>query len=170
MIFLFKKVIFKHYCGPFRSSHRRCSVRKGVLRNVAKFTEKHLCQSLFFNKVAGLRPATLLKKRLWHRCFPVNFAKILRAPFLQNTWTAASCHCSQILIILRGLCPCFDHSQGDLKWDSCFHICLNSEFSWAQKLATFRLFKSLSHTVVTYHMTWIQLHCSCVESELTPRR
>ena len=111
-----------------------------------------------------------IKKRLWHRCFPVNFAKILRAPFLQNTWTAASCHCSQILIILRGLCPCFDHSQGDLKWDSCFHICLNSEFSWAQKLATFRLFKSLSHTVVTYHMTWIQLHCSCVESELTPRR
>ena len=25
------------------------------------------------------------KKRLWHRCFPVNFAKFLRAPFLQNT-------------------------------------------------------------------------------------
>ena len=35
---------------------------KGALRNFAKFTEKHLCQSLFFNKVAGLRPATLLKK------------------------------------------------------------------------------------------------------------
>ena len=31
------------------------------------------------------RPATLLKKRLWHRCFPVNFAKFLRTPFLQNT-------------------------------------------------------------------------------------
>ena len=38
-----------------------------------------------FNKVAGLRPATLLKKRLWHRCFPVNFLKTLRTPFLQNT-------------------------------------------------------------------------------------
>ena len=38
-----------------RSSHRRCSVRKGVLRNFAKFTGKHLCQSLFFNKVAGLQ-------------------------------------------------------------------------------------------------------------------
>ena len=38
-----------------RSSHLRCSVRKGVLRNFAKFTSKHLCQSLFFNKVAGLR-------------------------------------------------------------------------------------------------------------------
>ena len=36
----------------FRSSHRRCSVRKGVLRNFTKFTGKHLCQSLFFNKVA----------------------------------------------------------------------------------------------------------------------
>ena len=34
------------------SSHRRCSVRKGLLRNFAKFTGKHLCQSLFFNKVA----------------------------------------------------------------------------------------------------------------------
>ena len=26
---------------------------KGVLRNFAKFTGKHLCQSLFFDKVAG---------------------------------------------------------------------------------------------------------------------
>ena len=29
--------------------------KKGVLRNFAKFTGKHLCQSLFFDKVAGLR-------------------------------------------------------------------------------------------------------------------
>ena len=39
----------------------------------------------FFYKVAGLRLATLLKKRLWHWCFPVNFTKFLRRPFLQNT-------------------------------------------------------------------------------------
>ena len=32
---------------------RKSSVKKGVLRNVAKFTGKHLWQSLFFNKVAG---------------------------------------------------------------------------------------------------------------------
>ena len=31
------------------------------------------------------RWATLLKQRLWHRCFPVNFVKFLRTPFLQNT-------------------------------------------------------------------------------------
>ena len=32
-----------------------------------------------------LIPATLLKKSLWLRCFPVNFTKFLGAPFLQNT-------------------------------------------------------------------------------------
>ena len=64
---------------------------KGVLRNFKKFTRKHLCLSLFFNKVAGLRSATLLKKRLWHRCFPVNFVKFIRTPFLQNT--SGGCFC-----------------------------------------------------------------------------
>ena len=29
-----------------KSSHQRCSVKKDVLRNFAKFTGKHLCQSL----------------------------------------------------------------------------------------------------------------------------
>ena len=53
-----------------RSNHQMCSVKKGVLRNFTKFTGKHLCQSVFFNKVAGLR---------------LNFAKFLRTPFLQNT-------------------------------------------------------------------------------------
>ena len=62
-----------------RSSQQRCC-KKGVLKNFAKFTRKQLCQSLFSNKVAGLRPSTLLKKRLWHRCFPVNFEKFLRTP------------------------------------------------------------------------------------------
>ena len=59
------------------SSHRRCSVRKGVLINYTKFRRKHLCQSL--------RPATILKKRGWCSCFRVIFAKFLRTTFLQNT-------------------------------------------------------------------------------------
>ena len=80
-------------------SKKRCSVRKVVLRNFAKLTGKHKCQSLFFNKVAGLRSAVLLKKRLWHRCFPVNFAKFLRAPFFgKHVQTAASASsCSGLL-------------------------------------------------------------------------
>ena len=65
----------------FRSRHRRCSVRKGVLKNLTKFTGKHMCQICF-----------LLKKRLWHRCFPVNFAKFLRTPFLtEHLWQFYSC-------------------------------------------------------------------------------
>ena len=68
-----------------RSSHQRCFMKKGVLRNFAKFTGKHLCQSLLFNKVAGLR------KRLWHSCFPVNFTKFLRTLFFtEHLWTTAS--------------------------------------------------------------------------------
>ena len=35
--------------------------------------------------VKKVPPTTLLKKRLWHRCFPVNFAKFLRTPFFYRT-------------------------------------------------------------------------------------
>ena len=35
------------------------SVKQGAPRNFTKFTRKCLCQSLFFNKVAGLKKATL---------------------------------------------------------------------------------------------------------------
>ena len=38
--------------------------KKGVLENFARFPGKHLCQCLFFYKIADLRPATLLKNRL----------------------------------------------------------------------------------------------------------
>ena len=35
----------------------------------------------------GLKPATLLKKRLWHRCLPANFMKFLRTPFYtEHVW------------------------------------------------------------------------------------
>ena len=53
----------------FRRSRPEVLYKKGALRDFAKFTGKHLCQSLFFNKVSGLRPATLLKKRIWHSVF-----------------------------------------------------------------------------------------------------
>ena len=44
--------------------------RKSVLRNSTKLKGKHLRQSLFFDKVAGLRPVTLIKKEaLAHRFY-----------------------------------------------------------------------------------------------------
>ena len=81
-------MIFDHYQNV-KSKYQNISrpevfCEKGVVRNFAKFTGKHLCQAFFLNKVAGLRPqlATLLKESLCHTYFPVNFAKFLRTPFL----------------------------------------------------------------------------------------
>ena len=36
--------------------------KKGVVKNFENLTRKHMYQSPFFNKLAGLKPATLLKK------------------------------------------------------------------------------------------------------------
>ena len=80
-------------------------MKKGVLKNIVKFTGKRLCQSLFLIKLQASSyrnqsidlhnksmpgfymrsPAILFKKKLWRRCFPVNVTKFLRIPILQNT-------------------------------------------------------------------------------------
>ena len=70
--------------STIRSSLQEAFCKKGVLRNFAKFTGKHLCQSLIFKKVADLKPAILLKKSLQQRYFPVNVEKFLRTPFLSK--------------------------------------------------------------------------------------
>ena len=73
--FLYIEILSFAFCLYLEAVAQRCSCKKGFLRYFAKFTEKHLCQSLLFNKVAGLR------------CFPANFGKFLRAPFLtEHTW------------------------------------------------------------------------------------
>ena len=57
----------------YRNSHRKCFLR------ISQNSQENISARVsFFNKVAD--PATLLKKRLWHRCFPVNFAN-----FFKNT-------------------------------------------------------------------------------------
>ena len=76
---------FQKILENFRSSLPKLFCKKGVLENFKKFTGKHLCRSSLLNKVAGLRPAILLKKRLRHRCFPVNFLKNFGTLFLYNT-------------------------------------------------------------------------------------
>ena len=55
--------------------------RKGVLRNFAKFTGKHLCHSLFFNKVAGL----LIKKETLAQVFFCKFGEISKNTFFCRT-------------------------------------------------------------------------------------
>ena len=57
-----------------RSSHRKCSLRKDVLRNFAKFTRKNLCQSLFIIKLQA-SASNFIKKRLT-QVFPCEFCEI----------------------------------------------------------------------------------------------
>ena len=62
--------------------------KKIVLKKFTIFKKKYLCWSLFSNNVAGLKPATLLKKKFQHRYFPVNIFK--KTYFEENLRTAAS--------------------------------------------------------------------------------
>ena len=82
--------VFAGSRGKYRSIQQRCSVEKYVPRNFTKFTRKHLCQSLFFNKVAGLKPATLLKKVLT-QVFSCEFCEISKNTFFtEHIWTTYS--------------------------------------------------------------------------------
>ena len=56
-----------------------CSIKNIFRNNFAIFTEKTPALDSLFNKVAGL-----IKKRLQHRCFPVNILKLFRTPCLRN--------------------------------------------------------------------------------------
>ena len=51
----------------YRSSHWRCSVRKGALKNFTNFTGKQLCWSLF---LLSCQPPVckIFKKRFQHSC------------------------------------------------------------------------------------------------------
>ena len=69
-----------------RSSHRRCSVEKGIFKNCANFTGKYLCW--------WLKACNFIKKRLQHSYFPGKFTKHLRTPFLKNI-------CERLLLSLK---------------------------------------------------------------------
>ena len=73
-----------------RSSRSEVFCTKGALKILQNSQENHCARVSFFNKVADLTAATLLKKRLWHSCFPTDFAKFLRSPFFYRTPTVAA--------------------------------------------------------------------------------
>ena len=52
---------------------------------ISQNSQESTCVGVSFHKVAGLRPATLLKKRFRHGCFPEYFVNFSRTMFLQNT-------------------------------------------------------------------------------------
>ena len=67
-----------------KTSHRTCSSRQSALENLASFTEKHLCWSLFLISLQACGPEAFLKRDFSASIFPVKFAKILRAPTVKT--------------------------------------------------------------------------------------
>ena len=109
---------------------------KGVLKNVPKFTGKHLCQSLFFNKVAGLRhtsggcfrlglkyasecPAGIYMFRVNNDVFIINFKPIshigqvlslLTLKQVNAGWIADGfVTCSKVKLTIK--CQCWPHIE-----------------------------------------------------------
>ena len=67
-----------------QSSLSQSSYSEAVIR---MYSVKNMFLEILQNSqenTGSLRPATLSKKRLWHRYFPVNFANFLRAPFVTD--------------------------------------------------------------------------------------
>ena len=73
------KFCYRH--GNFQNAE---AATERFLKNFTKLIGKRLCQSLFFNEAAGLRPVNLSKKRLQHKCLSVNFLKFLRTTFFAS--------------------------------------------------------------------------------------
>ena len=61
--------------------------KNDVLKNFTIFTEKRLCWSHLFDKVAEsscLQHSRFIKKRLQHRCFSVNITNFLKTRIMKN--------------------------------------------------------------------------------------
>ena len=72
---------------------QRYCIKKGVLKNFVNFTGKHQWQSLFLNKIAGLRPETcnLIKKEALAQVVSCEIFEIFKNTFfIQYLWTTAS--------------------------------------------------------------------------------
>ena len=69
---------------------QRCSVKKGVLENFANFTEKHLGQNLFSNKLKA-QACIFIKKGPLVQVFSSGFCEIFKNTFFtEHLWTTAS--------------------------------------------------------------------------------
>ena len=84
----------------------------GVLKNIHKDHMKNLSHSLFFIKLQLQTEAwNFIKKKLWHRCFPVNFAKFLRTSsfFTEHL---------QAIVSVRYILKCLN----ELSWASSINV------------------------------------------------
>ena len=115
------------------------------------------------------RSLILLKNRLWHRCFPVNFAKFLRTPFYRTP--SGDCLCIQVILsvgqnVLVHFSDILGDKSGniDLIWFSILAFCNN------QKLLQFGHLPDIINkrikTAKKSGRTRLSLRKKCLYSEL----
>ena len=78
----FKKLIFFWWIKE--AVAHTCSVKKLLLEISQKFVEKHLCQSIFFNKVADAA-CNFIKKETLAQVFSCQFCEISKNSFFYRT-------------------------------------------------------------------------------------
>ena len=89
--FLFWFISLKHPFGHV--------LQRGPLKSFGKLTRKHVCQSFFLDKVAHHAACNFIKKGFQHRCFTVNFAKLLKT--LWRTPPVSASNFNSTLLTLR---------------------------------------------------------------------
>ena len=89
---LFQNPPYGHVTHSFQKQQFTDVIQNRCSYKFLKIHRKTPVLEYLFNKVAGPQACNFNPKRLQHRCFPVNFAKFLRAPFLQNTSDDCFCH------------------------------------------------------------------------------
>ena len=79
----FSNAIKKDFMRYFQKQPRNMFCKKRCSKTFCKFHRKTPMLQSLFNNVAGLQACIFIKKRLQHKCFPVNIAIFLRTPILK---------------------------------------------------------------------------------------
>ena len=104
----FLALFLRDFRGVFetpRSSRQEVFCKKGILENLLKIHRKTTAEFSFLVKLLA-SAFNFIKKRLWYRYLPMNFAKFLRTPLLQNIW-----QCVESVRIQSYSGPHFPHSD-----------------------------------------------------------
>ena len=107
---IFAKVTGKHRFYVQKQSFT--DVLQNRFSKISQNSQENTCVRVSLNKVAGRRPTTLLKRRLWHRSFRMNFTKFLRALFFSE-------HLRWLLLYLKCCYEFLLKTKSGVLWKRC---------------------------------------------------
>ena len=108
-VFHSKRIVYESRSSLYRSSHRRCSIKKVVLKKFAIIyvgvSFQKTCRPLGLK----LQTGNIIKKRLQHRCFSGEYCEILKSIYFEEHLgtTASACNtlylqdCQMLLVRLK---------------------------------------------------------------------